>query len=190
MAGNGTTYENIPVRSDGFTDGDLADFPDDGRHYEIFDGNLLVSPTPPWEHQVAVAALHRVLDEACPPSLIVFGPSPPIRRSPRTSLRPDLCVARRADLVRGSRYRGTPVLVAEVIAPSSAGVDRMLKRHAYERLGVPFYWLIDEDERSVTVLTLTMDGYVEYAFAEGERCLAVKAPFPVTIVPSKLAYQP
>lgn len=190
MAASGTTYENIPVRADGFTVDDLADMPDDGRRYEVLDGTLLVSPAPRWEHQAAVAALHRVLDEACPPSLFVFGPSPPVRRTPHTSLRPDLCVARREDLVRGARYRGTPVLVAEVLTPSSVGVDRMLKRHAYERLGVPFYWLVDEDESSVTVLTLTLEGYVEYAFAEGDRRLAVKAPFAVTIVPSSLTFRP
>ncbi len=190
MAACGTTDAAIRVRADGFTDEDLADMPDDGHHYEIFDGTLLVSPAPPWEHQAAAAALHRILHEACPPNLFVFGPSPPVRRTPFTSLCPDLCVARRADLVRGTLYRGTPAMVAEVLTANSAGVDRMLKRHTYERLGVPFYWLVDEAERSVTIFALTMDGYVEYAFAEGERRLAVKAPFPVTLVPSRLIFQP
>ena len=36
---------------------DLARLPDDGKRYEILDGDLVVSPSPSREHQVAVSRL-------------------------------------------------------------------------------------------------------------------------------------
>ena len=36
--------------------------PDDGKRYELVEGELLVSPSPSWGHQIALAALFRRLD--------------------------------------------------------------------------------------------------------------------------------
>src|SRR6266545_1515676 len=36
--------------------------PDDGKRYELFDGELLVTPAPSWLHQRVVAAFFRRLD--------------------------------------------------------------------------------------------------------------------------------
>ena len=47
----------------------------------------------------------------------------------------------------------TLLLVAEVLSPSTARGDRMLKRLRYRDAGVPLYWLVDGDERSVEVWT-------------------------------------
>ena len=45
----------------------------------------------------------------------------------------------------------TLLLVAEVLSPSSAQGDRFLKRLRYREAGVPLYWVVDGDERSVEV---------------------------------------
>lgn len=184
------TYDEIPVRPDGFTVDDLTELPEDGRHYELVDGTLVVSPAPRWEHQAAVAALSALLRDACPDNLWVFAPAPAVRRDPRTSLEPDLSVVRRSDLVRGQAYTETPVVVAEILSPSTAGVDTTLKRHVYARLGVPFYWIVDEDEPSVTILTLTDNTYSEYVVVRGNDAVDVRSPFPVTVEPAKLVLVP
>lgn len=48
-----------------FTVHDLEGMPDDGRRYELIDGQLLVSPVPGLRHQAIVYRLHRLLDDAC-----------------------------------------------------------------------------------------------------------------------------
>jgi len=53
MAQASTTWTGERVRA----------LPDDGLRYELVDGELLVTPSPGWTHQSAVAALFRRLDE-------------------------------------------------------------------------------------------------------------------------------
>ncbi|WP_131796220.1 Uma2 family endonuclease, partial [Candidatus Protofrankia datiscae] len=135
-------YEDLPIRDDGFTVDDLEEMPDDGRRYELVDGVLLVSPAPRWEHQRACLNLAIILEAANregSDDLVVFGPTPDVRKGRHTSVQPDVCVVRRDDLVRGERYLAVPVLVVEVLSPSSLGIDRLLKRDVYARLGVPHY---------------------------------------------------
>jgi Uma2 family endonuclease len=55
-----------------------------------------------------------------------------------------------------SRVR-TLLLVAEVLSPSTALGDRILKRLRYREAGVPLYWVVDCDERSVEVWTPSDD---------------------------------
>jgi Uma2 family endonuclease len=57
-------------------------------------------------------------------------------------LQPDVLVARRFDLTDKNLTK-PPVLVVEVFSPDSRLVDANLKRAAYARLGVPWYWLVD-----------------------------------------------
>jgi len=48
---------------------------------------------------------------------------------------------------------GIPMLVAEVLSPSTARFDRLIKRRRYQRSGVPTYWIVDLDARLVEVWT-------------------------------------
>jgi Uma2 family endonuclease len=55
--------------------------------------------------------------------------------------------------------RGAPDLIVEVLSPSTAGHDQVLKRRAYERAGVQEFWLVHPTDRVVTIYTLGKDGY-------------------------------
>ena len=46
---------------------------------------------------------------------------------------------------------GPPDLIAEIITPSSAMMDKNFKRNIYERYGVREYWMIQPQEKSVVV---------------------------------------
>ena len=45
-----------------WTSADLALLPDDGKHYEIIDGELYVSRQPHWHHQYTCGRIFSVLD--------------------------------------------------------------------------------------------------------------------------------
>jgi Uma2 family endonuclease len=180
-------YEDIPVRDDGFTVDDLDEMPDDGRRYELVDGVLLVSPAPRWEHQLCGTRLARFLDEACPSNYAVLLPVD-VRRGDRTSVQPDVSVVRAADLVRGERFDAVPAMAVEIVSPSSVGMDRLLKRDVYARLGVAHYWIVDLEEPSVTILDLVADGavYRERTVVRGEELLEADQPFRVSFRPTDL----
>lgn len=44
---------------------------------------------------------------------------------------------------------GVPLLVVEVLSPSTARYDRVIKRAFYQRAGVPACWIVDVDARVV-----------------------------------------
>ena len=48
---------------------------------------------------------------------------------------------------------GIPLLIAEVLSPSTARHDRLIKRQLYQRCGVPCYWVVDLDARLIEVWT-------------------------------------
>lgn len=169
-----------------WTRADLDRLPDDGYRHEIIDGALIVTPAPMPTHQFIVFAVARGLHEACPEGLRVVPGPLDLALDDRTVIQPDVLVAPRSDfLVNGLE---TPPLVAvEVLSPSTRRNDLVAKRERLQRAGCPHYWLVDPVEPSVTVLDLVDGVYQETAHAVGEAELRVEAPFPVTLVPARLA---
>jgi Uma2 family endonuclease len=79
------------------------------------------------------------------------------------------------------RAKMPPLLVVEVISPSSRLVDPMVKRVKYQGAGVPSYWIADPVAGRLTVLELVDGSYVERAVVDGDDEVALTAPFPVTV---------
>ena len=181
-----TLTDAWPKPGEPFTVSDLDRMPDDGHRYELLDGTLIVSPAPSPPHQRVAVMLCHVLELACPEDLIIF-PNVDVRIGPRSALEPDAVVARVAD-VSGARLARPPLLVAEILSPDSALRDLNLKKAAYERFGIPSYWVIDPDldQPSLRAFELVDGAYREAAQAAGDVPYRAERPFPVEIVPSHL----
>jgi len=127
--------------------------PDDGNRYELFDGELLVTPAPRARHQDAALALVRRLDPYVRPNGIGhlgFAPADLALEGGQLA-QPDVYVV---PMVGGRAPRdwkeyGTPLLVIEILSPGSARHDRITKRRRYQRTGVSEYWVVDLDARVV-----------------------------------------
>ena len=132
--------------------------PDDGNRYEVVYGELLVTPAPRLWHQVLVYRLTLAIGtylEREGAGILLTAPAD-ISWGPDVLVQPDVFVAT-ADEARTliwSKVR-TLLLVAEVLSPSTARGDRFLKRLRYREAGVPIYWVVEGDERSVEVWTPT-----------------------------------
>ncbi len=137
-----------------FTVDDLDFMPDDGNVYELIDGVLFVSPPPGRRHQRALVRLGELLDDTCPEELAVLWPPYVIRPSPDTELRPDVQVAWDED-IDGEVVFDAPELVVEVVDHSSTINDLNNKKAAYERMGVPHYWVLDPSRPALLVYELT-----------------------------------
>jgi Uma2 family endonuclease len=177
-----------PKPGEPFTVEELERMPDDGRRYELIDGMLIVSPAASAPHQRVAFVLGMLLEEECPDDLVVFGAPVNVRFSLRTALEPDVLVTRAAEAV-GARLTRPPLLVAEVLSPDSVLRDLNLKKAAYERFGIPSYWVVDPDlERpGLRAYELTDDGvYAEVAHVTGAETFRAVRPFSVQIVPGRL----
>lgn len=172
--------------SNPFTAYDLEKMPDDGRRYEVVDGTLLVSPVAGTKHQMATYRLFGVLEAACPAEFYVVGGPYPVRPSHTTELHPDLLVGRAEDFT-DRLLPTTPVLVVEVLSPSTALNDIYTKKAVYERLGVPSYWVVDPDAPSMRFYEMGLQGrYQLAAKIPGWGLFQARRPFPVQIVPMEL----
>jgi Uma2 family endonuclease len=142
-----------PVRT--WTYEDLFRLPDDGKRYEIIEGELFEMPGPNFEHSTAVLNLIAILlpvvtsiggmIRTAPLDVFMKGANP---------VQPDVVVLLldRLHMIRIHGIEGPPNLLAEVLSPSNSDHDRLRKRAIYARGGVDEYWLISPEARIVEVL--------------------------------------
>jgi Uma2 family endonuclease len=178
--------EAWPQPGEPFTVEDLDRMPDDGHRYELIDGMLIVSPAPNLGHQRVAVVLSALLEHACPEDQVVFA-DVGVRIAENSALEPDVVVACAAD-AEGVRLARPPVLVAEVLSPYSVLRDLNLKKAAYERFGIPSYWVIDPDldRPGLRAFELRGDSSAEAAHVTGADTFAAEKPFRVEIVPDRL----
>ncbi len=160
---------------------DLARMPDDGHRYELLDGTLLVTPAPAWGHQLITLAMAKFLDDIAPPDLrVVIAPFDVTFGRRDTTLQPDVLVGRFDDFTEAN-LPTAPLLAVEVRSPSTAVIDKTLKKAAYARFGVPSYWLLDPAARTFVAFELRDGEYVEVAMANPDDVVDVQRPFPLRI---------
>ncbi len=181
-----STQAPWPATGQPFTVADLDRMPDDGRRYELLDGALAVSPRPGIPHQEVVAELLGLLRAASPGGMRAI-PEPGVQISATTELAPDVVVVRREQLA-GAKLTQPPALVVEVRSPSTALVDLNRKKTAYERFGVPSYWVVVPDLDKPELLAFGLDGgrYRQVAHVRGDERFTASEPFPVEVVPARL----
>jgi Uma2 family endonuclease len=181
-----STAEAWPASGRPFTVEDLDLLPDDGHRCELLDGSLVVSPRPGMPHQVVATRLAVVLSNACPDGLHVVA-EPAVQLSEDTEFVPDIAVVRE-DQIGGMKCTSPPLLVVEVRSPSTALIDLNRKKTAYERFGVPSYWIMVPDASSPELIVFELrDGrYAEAGQAAGASVLSAVRPFPVEVVPARL----
>jgi len=141
-----------------WTSADLELFPDDGKRYEIVDGELFVSKQPDWHHQLVCTRLLAALSQwssetaAGVPNLapgVIFGPEDDVAPDVVWVSRERLPSVLRED----GKLHGAPDLVIEVLSPGPTNErrDREVKLKLYSQRGVREYWIVDWRGRQVEV---------------------------------------
>ncbi len=160
---------------------DYAVLPNDGRRYEVHDGELSVTPAPGLRHQEIIGNLYVVLRHHVDVAALgaVFLSPVDVILSTTTVVQPDLVYidAARRSVATERAVEGPPTLVVEIISPSSRTIDRTIKFQLYARHRVPFYWIVDPDARSIEAYERAETGYVLARRAEGTDRVSLP-PFP------------
>ena len=141
-----------------FTSADLALMPDDGKRYEIIEGELYVSRQPSAEHQYTCGRLFKFLDDwDTEAGLGVAFIAPGLIFADDDDVAPDVVWISHERLNNALDQAGhlhaAPELVIEVLSPGKANEerDRQAKLKLYSRRGVHEYWIVNWMQRLVEV---------------------------------------
>jgi Uma2 family endonuclease len=141
-----------------WTSPDLELMPDDGKRYEIIDGELYVSRQPSWYHQDVGFELGfalRAWDRQA--GLGVTNLTPGVIFAEDDDVAPDLIWIGNERLAGAlddaGHLRVAPDLVVEVLSPGLQNErrDREAKLKLYSRRGVREYWIADWRQRQIEV---------------------------------------
>jgi Uma2 family endonuclease len=142
---------------------DWLEYPDDGRLYELIDGELFVTPPPNIEHQRISRDLEYVLVGYLRKTRAgeVLDAPVGVKLGDEDVLEPDLVVVltENADRIGPQAIEGAPDLVVEILSPGTARRDLGSKRRKHEEAGVREYWIVDPASRSVEVLTRSQEAF-------------------------------
>ena len=145
----------------------------DDERYELLHGALVMAPAPREIHQyflinliIAIGAFvkkHKLGKVYSAPFDVVL--------SDENVVQPDLLFVStaRQHIITPDNIQGAPDLVVEILSPSTAERDRVVKSALYAQHGVHEYWIVDPDARTITVFLLNEGDFEEVdTYSEGE----------------------
>lgn len=163
---------------------DLDAFPDDdGKRYELIEGELFVSCAPGLPHQLVLHNLQvqfGIYLNRNPIGIAVPGPGAVF--SNYDAVIPDLVFAskeRLDSIVRQDRFVAAPELVIEIVSPGkeNRARDLIAKRRLYGKYGVQEYWIVDAVNKSVMIFHLTSNTLTQILIAkEGDEITSSLLP--------------
>jgi Uma2 family endonuclease len=138
--------------------------------YELFNGELIAMPPESgWNIQIANRLFLRFALLIGSDRVRGHGLELEVRGEPKNRY-PDLTIIREEhiqQLAKRNTIRlsmAPPLLVIEVVSPGDIQHDRdyIAKRGQYQDLGIPEYWIVDPQTRTVLVLELVDNLYCEF----------------------------
>jgi Uma2 family endonuclease len=151
------------------------------RLVEFSNGYLELLPMPTFLHQLVVKYLFDLLDafvSAHAPGETLFAPLP-VRLWPGKMREPDIMYFQPKRLHNLKQPPNGADLVMEVVigSPDDRERDLKTKRAEYAKARIAEYWIVDPDERKITVLTLGKKTYrVHGVFDPGSTATSVLLP--------------
>ena len=132
---------------------EMHSLPDDGNKYELVSGVLLVTPAPSPGHERIANAVADCLKPYVDRERLgeIFRPRA-VFRLEGSETEPDVMVRPRAPRDADWEEMPRPILLVEVISPTSRRHDLSTKRSWYVDAGVPTYWVFDGERRVVHVI--------------------------------------
>jgi Uma2 family endonuclease len=169
---------------------DYETLPDDGRLYELHEGELWVTPAPTPQHQRVSRHLFRPIDQHVTARRLgeVFFSPIDVILSDTTVIQPDLVFLDTTQIGRISSrgIEGPPTLAIQVLSRSTAQINRTIHLHLFAKHGVPFYWIADPETRAIEVYVLREGGYDLHVRATGPDPV-ILPPFPdLPIIPDSI----
>ncbi|MFM7449800.1 MAG: Uma2 family endonuclease [Leptolyngbyaceae cyanobacterium] len=164
----------------------LAYHDDTDNRYELVDGELVAMPPESPENLAIARFLLVELINHLPLKLITYGTEIEVSGKRARCRLPDLLVhtteslaalegATRATITRDMP---PPALVVEVVSPGASNRTRdyRYKHTEYAARGIPEYWIVDPQDRQVTICQWVDGQYEDTVFKGGDRIVSQVVP--------------
>jgi len=151
---------------------------------ELLDGSLLVTPAPTPRHQHISRKLANALDASSSALYVVEAVN--VRLQPGRIPIPDIVLAEVIDFDNPIVDAEAVQLVCEIVSPSNASADKVLKMHYYAAAGIPWYLLVEQETCSLHLYRLSGTHYVEHSVTHAGQLLRLKEPLVAMIAPEDL----
>jgi Uma2 family endonuclease len=156
---------------------------DEKIRVEIIDGAMFVMSPPATCHQAVSGELFGQLWQflrgkpgkvyAAPFGVRLF---PKADFSDDTFLEPDIVVVCDRSKITKAGCEGAPDMIIEILSPSNARHDRLLKFRKYLAAGVPEYWVVDGMAKTVEIHIFDQGRYITSVAGEDDEV-------PVSVLP-------
>ncbi len=169
---------------------DYLDLPEEpGYRFEILDGILIKEQSPSVIHQRASRKLQRILEdyfEKVDPEGEVFDAPLDVTPLDFNVVQPDLFYVsgEQQTIVKEARIDGSPLLVVEIMSPSTTRKDRLQKMRIYQKAKVQHYWLVDPQQKTLECFALH-DGLYALVASGMEEDIVEHPNFPGLSIPLK-----
>lgn len=136
--------------------------------YELFDGIPILQARPSIAHQNIEAAilqqLRNYLDEKpcnAYAEIEVLLPKSAQQHADDVSnvFIPDIAVICDPEKLKEQHCLGAPTMIVEILSPSTAKADKLIKLNTYQAARVPEYWIVSPQEQTAMVFTLQSEHY-------------------------------
>jgi Uma2 family endonuclease len=136
------------------------------ERYELIDGEAYLMASPSRIHQeISMALSTRINNYLEGKTCKVYAAPFAVRLNPAedqsddTVLEPDIVVVCDPSKLDDRGCNGAPDMVIEILSPSTARYDRLVKFNKYRQAGVREYWIVDPEEKIVTAYVLKNGEY-------------------------------
>ena len=138
-----------------YTYQDYLDLPEDGKRYEIINGELVMVPAPRIIHQDIGFKIGNLLfnfNQQERYGKVLMSPVDVIL-SETNVIQPDILFIskERSHIITETHIKGAPDFIIEIISPSSGYYDLIEKKELYAQYGVREYWIVDPKRQCVEI---------------------------------------
>jgi len=143
------------VQTKKYTYQDYLDLPEDGKRYEVINGELIMVAAPSTFHQSVLINLVNDLKNFLNREKVgkVFCAPIDVKLSDRNVVQPDIIFVSQnnSNIITENNVEGTPDLIIEILSPGTAYHDLIEKKEIYERFDVKEYWIVDPKKQRIEI---------------------------------------
>lgn len=127
----------------------------EGAPYQLIGGKLIMTPAPVPNHQKISRNLEFIILTWLKQNDFgeVYDSPIDVELNETTIVQPDLLIIKkeRLDIIKEKRIVGAPDVVIEILSFENAYYDLRKKFKIYENAGIPEYWIVDPEIKSIEI---------------------------------------